>query len=51
MESRAYGAVARPTSLNVYRSSLVDRVVSVVAVVLFALAVYAFYFVFPTQLL
>ena len=50
MESRAYGAVPKPTSLNQYRSSLVDRTVAVGGVAIFAVAVYTFYFVLPTQL-
>lgn len=49
MESRAYGAVPRPTSLNVYRSSSWDKVVALAAMVMFAAAVYAFYFVLPAQ--
>lgn len=49
MESRAYGAVPKPTSLNLYRSNSTDKVVSVAGVILFAIAVYSFYFVFPTQ--
>lgn len=49
MESRAYGAVPRPTSLVTYRASSVDRVVAVAAVVAFALAAYSFYYVLPLQ--
>ena len=49
MESRAYGAVARPTSLIVYRASWVDRVVAVAAVVTFAAVAYSFYYVLPVQ--
>jgi energy-coupling factor transport system permease protein len=49
MESRAYGAVPRPTSLNQYRSSMTDRMISVLAIFSFALAVYAFYFLLPVQ--
>ena len=49
MESRAYGAVARPTSLLEYRMSLADRAVAIAAVVAFALAAYSFYFVLPTK--
>jgi energy-coupling factor transport system permease protein len=48
MESRAYGAVPRPTSLLEYRSSAVDRGVALAAVLLFAFTTYAFYFVVPT---
>jgi len=44
MESRAYGAVPRPTSFNEYRASGIDRVVAVASVLLFALAAYAIYF-------
>ena len=51
MESRAYGAVPRPTSLVEYRSKTKDRVVAVTAVVLFVLAAYSFYFVFPARIL
>ncbi len=51
MESRAYGAVARPTSLVEYRTSLTDRVVAVAAVAGFAFAAYTFYFVLPAQVL
>ena len=51
MESRAYGAVPRPTSLVEYRSKTKDRVVAVAAVVLFVLAAYSFYFVFPARIL
>jgi len=50
MESRAYGAVARPTSLAEYRARTVDKVVAVVAVLTFAFAVYSFYFLLPTFL-
>jgi len=45
MESRAYGAVAKPTSLVQYRARGVDRAVAVAAVVLFAITAYSFYFV------
>jgi energy-coupling factor transport system permease protein len=51
MESRAYGSVARPTSLVEYRASLSDRVVAVVTVVLFALTAYSFYYVLPSTVL
>jgi energy-coupling factor transport system permease protein len=50
MESRAYGAVPRPTSLVVYRSRLVDKVVAIAAVAVFLLAAYSFYYVLPVQL-
>ncbi|MDG7007404.1 MAG: energy-coupling factor transporter transmembrane protein EcfT [Nitrososphaerota archaeon] len=50
MESRAYGAVPRPTSLVEYRSTTVDRVVALAAVVVFALVAYSFYYVLPLQL-
>jgi energy-coupling factor transport system permease protein len=49
MESRAYGAVARPTSLVQYRASATDRVVSVVALILFVFTAYSFYFVLPAK--
>lgn len=45
MESRAYGAVPRPTSLIQYRARGVDRGVAVVALLLFVAAAYSFYFV------
>ena len=51
MESRAYGAVPRPTSLVEYRASVKDRVVAVAAVLTFAIAAYSFYFVFPARIL
>ena len=51
MESRAYGAVPRPTSLVEYRASLTDRAVAVAAVVAFVLVAYSFYFVFPARIL
>jgi energy-coupling factor transport system permease protein len=47
MESRAYGAVPRPTSLYEYRTSARDRAVALASVVLFAAAAYSFYFVIP----
>ena len=47
MESRAYGAVPKPSSLYVYRSSLTDRVVAIASLGLFAAAAYAIYFVLP----
>ena len=49
MESRAYGAVPHPTSLVEYRARPADRVVAVLAVALFALAAYSFYFVLPAK--
>ena len=49
MESRAYGAVPRPTSLVRYQASTVDRAVAAAAVAVFALAAYSFYFVLPVQ--
>ncbi len=48
MESRAYGAVPRPTSLVEYKASVIDRVVATGAVALFAFAAYSFYFLLPT---
>ncbi len=50
MESRAYGAVPRPTSLIQYRARAVDRVVAIAAVALFVLGAYSFYFVLPSHL-
>ncbi|HKT21082.1 MAG TPA: energy-coupling factor transporter transmembrane component T [Nitrososphaerales archaeon] len=49
MESRAYGAVPRPTSLVQYRASIADKAVAAMAVVLFALAAYSFYYILPVQ--
>ena len=49
MEARAYGAVPRPTSLVEYKSSAVDKVIGVAAVVIFAAAAYSFYYVLPLQ--
>ncbi len=49
MESRAYGAVRRPTSLVQYQARGVDRAVALVAVILFALAAYSFYFILPAR--
>jgi energy-coupling factor transport system permease protein len=51
MESRAYGAVQKPTSLVAYTTRTTDKLVAVAAVALFALAAYSFYFVFPAQVL
>ena len=51
MESRAYGAVPHPTSLVEYRASWTDRVVAVLAIVVFALAAYSFYYVLPARVL
>ena len=51
MESRAYGAVPKPTSLYVYRSSITDRVVALASVGLFAVAAYAIYFILPVSFL
>jgi energy-coupling factor transport system permease protein len=50
MESRAYGAVPRPTSLAEYRARAADKAVAVVAVILFGTAAYSFYFVLPAFL-
>ncbi len=49
MESRAYGAVPRPTSLVEYRSTLRDRVVALAAVAVFVLVAYSFYYILPLQ--
>ncbi|HXW94470.1 MAG TPA: energy-coupling factor transporter transmembrane component T [Nitrososphaerales archaeon] len=51
MESRAYGAVPRPTSLVEYRARATDKVVAVAAVIVFAIAAYSFYFVLPARIL
>jgi energy-coupling factor transport system permease protein len=51
MESRAYGAVPKPTSLVEYRARTTDKAVAAAAVLLFALAAYSFYFVFPARIL
>lgn len=48
MESRAYGAVPRPTSLAEYRARTADKAVAVVAVLVFAFTAYSFYFLLPT---
>ena len=50
MESRAYGAVPRPTSLVEYRSNMADKAIAVAAVVLFLAAAYTFYYVHPLRL-
>lgn len=47
MESRAYGAVPRPTSLNKYVMSVADRSVAIACLALFALSTYAIYYVLP----
>ena len=49
MESRAYGAVPRPTSLVEYRAGVADKVVAALAVILFVLAAYSFYYVLPAK--
>ena len=49
MESRAYGAVPKPTSLVEYRSTAVDRVVALATVVVFVLVAYSFYYVLPLR--
>jgi energy-coupling factor transport system permease protein len=51
MESRAYGAVPRPTSLVEYRADLTDRVVALAAVLCFAFVTYSFYYIFPSRIL
>ncbi|MGD1055454.1 MAG: energy-coupling factor transporter transmembrane component T [Nitrososphaerales archaeon] len=50
MESRAYGAVPRPTSLAVYRARTADKAVAVAAVLIFAFTAYSFYFLLPAFL-
>lgn len=47
MESRAYGAVPVPTSLVHYRATMGDKAVALVAMLVFALAAYSFYYVLP----
>jgi energy-coupling factor transport system permease protein len=49
MESRAYGAVKRPTSLIRYRARVTDKAVALAAVAVFAIAAYSFYYVLPLQ--
>jgi energy-coupling factor transport system permease protein len=49
MESRAYGAVPRPTSLMEYKASLKDKVVAAAALILFVITAYSFYYVLPAQ--
>jgi energy-coupling factor transport system permease protein len=49
MESRAYGAVPKPTSLAQYRARIIDKAVAVAAVLAFALAAYSFYYILPVQ--
>ena len=49
MESRAYGAVPRPTSLVEYRSTFTEKVVALAAAVVFVLVAYSFYYVLPVQ--
>jgi energy-coupling factor transport system permease protein len=51
MESRAYGAVPRPSSLYEYKSNTTDKVVALSSVLVFAAAAYAIYFVLPVWLL
>jgi len=48
MESRAYGAVPRPTSLVEYRFRITDKLVTVATVLTFVFATYSFYFLLPT---
>lgn len=50
MESRAYGAVPKPTSLVEYRSGTADKVVALVAILLFVVTAYSFYFLLPLHL-
>ena len=47
MESRAYGAVPRPTSLVAYRAGRRDVAVAAAAVLVFALTAYSFYYILP----
>ncbi|MDG6964411.1 MAG: energy-coupling factor transporter transmembrane protein EcfT [Nitrososphaerota archaeon] len=50
MESRAYGAVPRPTSLVAYRAGGRDVAVAAAAVLVFALTAYSFYYILPLHL-
>lgn len=50
MESRAYGAVRRPTSLITHRATSRDWAVAAAAIVIFFVAAYSFYFVLPLRL-
>ncbi|MBI3859016.1 MAG: energy-coupling factor transporter transmembrane protein EcfT [Thaumarchaeota archaeon] len=50
MESRAYGAVPKPTSLVEYRASTRDRLVVLASIAFFVVVAYSFYFVPPLQL-
>jgi len=50
MESRAYGAVPKPTSLIVYRTRGVDRIVAILALALFSLGTYSFFYLLPTNM-
>ena len=49
MESRAYGADPRPTSLVQYKARRTDKAVAMAADAVFALAAYSFYYVLPVQ--
>jgi energy-coupling factor transport system permease protein len=49
MESRAYGAVPKPTSLVEYRARSVDKAVTLASIVLFAFVAYSFYYILPIQ--
>ncbi|MDA4128544.1 MAG: energy-coupling factor transporter transmembrane protein EcfT [Thaumarchaeota archaeon] len=42
MESRAYGAVPKPTSLYIYRSNAIDRAVGILSLFLFVIALYIY---------
>src|SRR5438093_13465222 len=50
MESRAYGAVSKPTSLHSYSSTKRDKLVAAGSLILFIITVYI-YVRFPTPLL
>jgi energy-coupling factor transport system permease protein len=50
MESRAYGAVPKPTSLIEYKARVTDKVVAVLAVTTFSLGVYSFFYLLPSTL-
>lgn len=49
MESRAYGAVPKPTSLLEYRTGRADKAVAIASVVVFSIAAYAIYFLLPAM--
>jgi energy-coupling factor transport system permease protein len=50
MESRAYGAVPKPTSLIEYKARGVDIIVAVLALALFTLGTYSIFYLLPANL-